>query len=66
MSGKAVTGNAPPVLLPTPSGVSRREASFNLWPLSDPSHAPQSNHGRSVASFIPENATAPIEVAGKG
>jgi hypothetical protein len=67
ISGKKVSVKVDASLLPTPAGgVALSQSTYNLWPRSSLDNTPQPNHGSFVASFIPENATAPIGVVNKG
>lgn len=67
IAGKTVSVALPGSLLPTPpGGVDLAHATFNLWPRSSLDNTPQPDHGSFVASFLPENATAPIHVVGRG
>ncbi len=63
--GRFVKVTVPLSELPVPAnGASPDHWTFNLWPRNSLSNAPQPNHGSTVASFIPENAMAPIAVVG--
>jgi hypothetical protein len=66
VSGRQVSVVVNPALLPTPpGGVPLAQYTFNLWTrtsLSDPTPTPSQPHPSTVASFIPEDAMAPIAV----
>ena len=59
IEGRTVRVNVDPALLPTPTGgVSIEHYTFNLWPRE------AGGPDTTIASFIPENAMAPISVEG--
>jgi hypothetical protein len=66
IEGKEVRVTVDPALLPTPAGGKPlSQYTFNLWPRSSLANpAPAPTHPSFVASFLPENAMAPIKVPG--
>jgi|GEM_PF-4668224 len=71
IQGRDLRVTVDPALLPTPAGGKPLDQStFNLWPrtsLANPTPTPTQPHPSFVASFIPENSMAPIQVSrGRG
>jgi len=67
IDGRQVRVTVDPALLPKPAdGKALSDSTFNLWPrssLANPADT-ATTHSSFVASFIPENATAPIQADG--
>jgi hypothetical protein len=69
IDGPNVRVTLDPALLPTPAGgVPLSQYTFNLWPRSSLANPTSTitGHDSFVASFVPENAMAPIRVDGPG
>jgi hypothetical protein len=66
IEGRDVQVTVNPALLPTPAGGKPlSQYTFNLWPrssLANPAPTAAQPHASFVASFIPENGMAPIQV----
>src|SRR5262249_48652048 len=66
IEGSEVRVTVDPSLLPTPAGGKpMSQWTFHLWPrssLANPAPTPTQPHPSFVASFVPENAMAPIHV----
>jgi len=66
IEGRNLRVTVDPALLPTPAGGKPlSQYTFNLWPrtsLANPAPTPEQPHPSFVASFIPENGMAPIQV----
>lgn len=65
IGGAKVQVTVDPSLLPPVGGLPLSQYTFNLWPRSSLGNPPaNTTHDSFVASFLPENAMAPIQVKG--